>query len=548
MSLPPAVQPASPQPPASQPPAPQPPGPPPQPRAVQPAQVWTTRPGQPYPLVVVPPPAEVLRALPLGPAAPTMFQRYGMRPSRPPGVAVFAALVAAALVGALVLVPGRPGLSWLLVGLTVAAVGLVARLDRRGSEDTPRPRAERLVSAGWAAGAVALLAVTVLRADGWLAAYCLIAALACGSLALSGGRTAKGLLAGAGAALLAVIPAVPWLRDGTRGWRRSGPDRARIGRTVLLTAALLLAFGALLTSADAAFREVLARLAPGFDAGRLFFGAVVLVVAAGAATAAARRPGFDTIRARRVRPARRAEWAVPLAALDALFLAFVLVQLAVLFGGEEWVLRPGGPSYADYARSGFWQLVVVTLLTLAVLGVALRFAPRAQPADRLLLRVLLGGLSLLALVIVASAVRRLALYEQAYGFTRLRVLVGAVELWLALLFVLVIAALVSLRTGWLPRVVLASGVLLLVGVGLAGPDRFVADQNVRRYHQTGRIDTAYLSRLSPDAVPALVCLPEELREPALADIAARLRRTPDDWRSWNLGRAHARRLLADGCG
>jgi hypothetical protein len=107
---------------------------------------------------------------------------------------------------------------------------------------------------------------------------------------------------------------------------------------------------------------------------------------------------------------------------------------------------------------------------------------------------------------------------------------------------------VSLRTRWLPRVVLASGVLLLVAVGLAGPDRFVAEQNVHRYHQTGRIDTEYLSRLSPDAVPALVCLPEELREPALADIAARLRRSPDDWRSWNLGRAHARQLLADGCG
>ena len=97
------------------------------------------------------------------------------------------------------------------------------------------------------------------------------------------------------------------------------------------------------------------------------------------------------------------------------------------------------------------------MLTLLVIGVAGRVAPRVERVDRLLLRVLLGTLAVCTLAIVASAVRRLSLYEDAYGFTRLRVLVGAVELWLGVVYLLVVLAGVRLRAGWLPRAVAGTG-------------------------------------------------------------------------------------------
>lgn len=181
------------------------------------------------------------------------------------------------------------------------------------------------------------------------------------------------------------------------------------------------------------------------------------------------------------------------------------------------------------------------MLTVAVLGLALRVAPRDTPAQRWLLRGVLGVLCLLTLVIVASARHRMGLYEQAYGYTRL---VEVVELWLGLLFVLVLGALVRVRTGWLPQVVLATAVVVLVGAGIANPDRFVAQRNVQRYQETGKIDLDYLRRLSPDAVPALVCLPPDQRRLATYEVADRLGRDRDDWRTWNYGRAHARDLLA----
>jgi hypothetical protein len=248
---------------------------------------------------------------------------------------------------------------------------------------------------------------------------------------------------------------------------------------------------------------------------------------------------------------RRLEWALPVAALVALFTAFVAVQLAVLFGGREYVLRTAGVTYAEYARRGFWQLLTVTALTLAVIAVAARLAPRETVADRVWLRALLGGLAVLTLVVVASALSRMWAYEQAYGFTRLRILVSACELWLGVVFVLVIVAGVRLNTTasqamWLPRAVLGTGLLALLALAALNPDRFIAEQNVARYERTQRLDTEYLSQLSADALPALNRLPQPVRSCVLGNWAAHNDwREPDSWNEWNLGRRQAKDVMLD---
>ena len=71
--------------------------------------------------------------------------------------------------------------------------------------------------------------------------------------------------------------------------------------------------------------------------------------------------------------------------------------------------------------------------------------------DDVLLRALLAALCALCLVVLASALKRLGLYEEAYGSTRLRLLADANILWLGAVLVLVLAALATGRAGWLPR-------------------------------------------------------------------------------------------------
>ena len=169
--------------------------------------------------------------------------------------------------------------------------------------------------------------------------------------------------------------------------------------------------------------------------------------------------------------------------------------------------------------------------------------PREAPADRALARALLGALTALTLVIVASALYRMHTYEQAYGFTRLRLVVSAAEVWLGSVLLLVLAAGVRLGGRWLPEAAVATAVAALLGLAAANPDGLIADRNVTRYAETGSLDRAYLSRLSADAVPALDRLPEPLRGCVLAGPAARLGDHGDGWRAANLGRAQARTVL-----
>ena len=102
----------------------------------------------------------------------------------------------------------------------------------------------------------------------------------------------------------------------------------------------------------------------------------------------------------------------------------------MLFGGRVPCPATAGLTYAEYARSGFWQLLVVTGLTFVVVGTRLEGRRRAHATRRLVLRFLLGALLCLTLVVLVSALHRLRLYEDAFGLTRLRLLAEGIALWL----------------------------------------------------------------------------------------------------------------------
>src|SRR5947209_491861 len=59
--------------------------------------------------------------------------------------------------------------------------------------------------------------------------------------------------------------------------------------------------------------------------------------------------------------------AVALGLVDLLLLAFVLVQFRTFFGGRSFVLHHARLTYAEYARSGFFQLAAVAALALVLL-------------------------------------------------------------------------------------------------------------------------------------------------------------------------------------
>lgn len=538
------------------------------PKDPPPAGSMSTKPVSSPP--VSPAPAPVVLA-PLAPVALVQRQpTFGPQWSGPGGRAAPAVLVAAGAAGlaaAAALPWDRPGVGWLATALVAAAATVGAAWARgagtgvSANVGTDAVRADVTGRAGagtriarvlWAIAALALVGVGAVRAASWLFVLCLLAACVSGSLSLAGGRSVRALFLGTVAVPIATIRALPWTVRGLLAIRsRTGGSAARTAAAVAVGVALLVIFGALFAGADAAFAKVLQDILPTVDAGVvsrwLFSFAVLGLGTIGACFLALAPPSFDGEPSQR-RPLRRIEWALPVGGLVVLFAAFVGVQATILFGGGDHVLRTAGLTYAEYARSGFWQLLAVTVLTLVVLGIAARKAARQTLADRIWLRSLLGGLAALALVVVASALSRMWAYEQAYGFTQLRLLVSVCEVWLGVVFVFVIVAGVRLHIHamWLPRAVVGTAVVALLGIAALNPDRFIAEQNLIRYEKTGNIDLDYLSQLSADAVPVLDRLPEPQRTCVLVDIDADLDRTgPDDWHGWNLGRTQARATLAD---
>ncbi|MET0683942.1 MAG: DUF4173 domain-containing protein [Solirubrobacteraceae bacterium] len=472
---------------------------------------------------------------------------------RTAALAVGAAWVAPALLGLAVVaalaLPGHPaGLGLAAAGAGTGALVAVAAGARDG-----------FALCCWA-GALLLALVPAVRDAGWVVTISLLSALGLaaaagaarptwGALGAAVGRTATGLVPGP-----VIVVGLVARRAATRRWLRLAP----VARGLLLAALLLAVFLPLLAAADAAFAGLLDGLALwdlALDRPLARAGVALLVLAVGGALLAAHaRPapgpaipltdarlaaGRDGAPRRRL---GRVEWAIALGALDLTLAAFVAVQAAVLFGGDELILRTDGLTYAEHARRGFFELEAVAALTLGVIAATARWARRDGPGDERLVRVLLGLLCALTLVVLASALSRLWLYVDAFGATRLRFLVQAQLLWLAAVFVALLATGARGAERRLPRIVVGLSAVAALAFAASDPDRRIAERNVDRWRDTGRLDVRHANVLGADATPAFTALPEGLAACATMDVRDALA-APDGLAGANLARSTARDAL-----
>ncbi|WP_236573329.1 DUF4153 domain-containing protein [Nocardia caishijiensis] len=428
-----------------------------------------------------------------------------------------------------------------------AGAGFVGAGQGGGSEGSVVGVVRRMASRwgrGWWVGlALVLLGVGAVRAAGWLFAWCVIGACVAGSFAVLGRRSTRGVWFDMIAVPVESFVAVPWAFSGVRQVGTSELSRVRrYGVSVAATAALLVVFVPLLGGADATFATLLSGLVPEVDSAAAWEWLVLFaVLGTGALGALYLLAGPLPAAGDAGRPSRlwtRSEWALPVAVLAVLFGVFLGGQFVALFGGDDYVQRTAGLTYAEYARSGFWQLSAVSILALAVIAMVLHFSAKDTAADRLWVRVLLGAVSVLTLVIVVSALGRMWTYQQAYGFTVLRLLVSACELWVGLLYVLMLVAIARLRWNWVSRAAVGTALATLVALAAINPEHFVAERNIARWEQNGRLDIDYLMSLSPDVLPALHRLPDPLRESIESNIHYGL--DDDPWWAWNLSRSSAR--------
>jgi hypothetical protein len=237
------------------------------------------------------------------------------------------------------------------------------------------------------------------------------------------------------------------------------------------------------------------------------------------------------------------EVAIALAALNALFLAFVLVQFRYLFGGQGLLEARTHLTYAQYARHGFFELVVVAVLVLLVLLASDALLRGDGSRGALIVRCLAWCLLGLVFVVMASALQRMRLYEEAYGLTQLRIYAVGIIGWLGVVFVWFgLTVLRGRRASFALGAVLA-GFAATAILNVVNPDALIARTNLDR----SRVDILYVAGLSDDAVPAMLeSLPSLRPDLRRALVLELLRRDSDsgDWRSFNFARSRAAELLA----
>jgi len=311
-------------------------------------------------------------------------------------------------------------------------------------------------------------------------------------------------------ALLPAEKPAPGSAASGAAWRRWLPPVLR-GLVLALPVILLLA--ALLSSADPVFGKMMNGLFAIDQLPEYIFrltyilaGTYLLVGVFLFAILSSREEGIPPAENSRLRPfIGFIEAVVVLSCVSLLFAVFVIVQFRYFFGGVENITAEGF-TYAQYARRGFGELLAVALISLLLF---LGLGSLTRKEDPLRRRIFSGlGIVLVAMVsiILVSAYRRLLLYENAYGFTGLRLYTQVFMIWLGILLIGVAGLEIAGRIRWfsLALIVTAFGFTLsLAGLDV---DASIVRWNGARAMQGGSLDVEYLDSLSADAVPALLDL------------------------------------------
>ena len=360
-----------------------------------------------------------------------------------------------------------------------------------------------------------------------------------GGLVTTGLRTAMGPLRFASRE-------VPW-DEVLNQLHRSRAAAVALG--LFLAVPLLVVFGSLLVFADAGFERVV-RTVFDLDFGELIFhfvgigfvgwisaGYLVAVLVRGRELATpwqhGNRPVLGTV-----------ELGIPLGGLALLFAVFVVMQAQYVFGGHDVIREAADLGYAEYARRGFFELVILAVLVLPLLLAADWVTDTTNATTRGTVRLLSGGLLLLVGLIMVSALHRMRLYLDAYGLTQSRLYATAVLLWAGVAIAWFAATVLRGRANRFAFGAIVGALVVLGMLNVVNLDAVVVRTNVARLQEGAELDAGYLASLSADAVPSLASVLPDLPAEAACVVLEALApdEEPDerrDWRSWNVARARA---------
>lgn len=208
---------------------------------------------------------------------------------------------------------------------------------------------------------------------------------------------------------------------------------------------------------------------------------------------------------------------IVLSAVSVVYCAYAISQLAYITKAFAFLL-PEDFTAAQFARSGFFQMGVISFINFLILAITAMFVKRNNKKIPVSTKALLGFVCLFTDFYISTAIIKMLKYISLYGLTHLRVLTSVFMLMLSLIFVVLLLRLFTPKIKY-AKVVVIICTLALLSVSVIDVKTVIAEYNFTQ-HQEGniKIDVEQIGSLGVSGIPTLVKLTEDENQ-AIADEA-----------------------------
>ncbi len=194
-----------------------------------------------------------------------------------------------------------------------------------------------------------------------------------------------------------------------------------------------------------------------------------------------------------------------------IYTIFMVIQFRYLFSAGE---LPNGLNFAEYARRGFFELVFLSVLNIGLILLITYLLKDKIYVEKnkwaIGTKMLLIYLCMITGILLVSSYYRMSLYDSAYGFTRLRILVYMFLAFEAVGLAATFAYILKHNFNILfVYAVICIGFYLTTNI--IKIDTIIAKRNIDMYlaGRTESLDIDYLTQLSVDAVPEIIRLVDD---------------------------------------
>ena len=185
---------------------------------------------------------------------------------------------------------------------------------------------------------------------------------------------------------------------------------------------------------------------------------------------------------------------VILSVVGAVYALFSIMQFSYLFGGSTTSL-PDGFTLTEYARSGYFEQVFMTIINLGVIAVALFLTDNSKSRLKGAINGLLTYFIAVNAYLMVSSAYKMYLYQDMYGFTTLRLFVDILLLFEICVFVLVAVKIFKRKIKYLTYLLYFTAAFW-AAVSFVNVEGMCANLNIDRYEDGEEIDIEYLSWLN----------------------------------------------------